>query len=260
MSAAQAVASAVRLREVRDLAYEDVRVFRDAQAGDASLHTRRHTLERMANQLGNLELELSFSVESSADLGLIVPSLRVATYHESLFQSMGLCDKADIVGRMLERLERSIGAEMTAVESAERRADEDRRMRWTVAVGFLSTVAVPITLVLAFFGINAREVNGGLSMFHHRYLPMYLVLVTLIMLGVALSTILYLQQRMRVRRDSRRASEAMAAVRHMAIVRRHPAANASVKREERPVPLGPTASAARTSPAVSPPRQRLMDS
>jgi hypothetical protein len=32
--------------------------------------------KRIADQLGDLELELSYSVEASADLGLLVPSLR----------------------------------------------------------------------------------------------------------------------------------------------------------------------------------------
>ena len=222
VSAAQAVASAVRLREIRDLAYEDVRLFRDAQAAAGSLHTRRHMLERMSNQLGNLELELSFSVESSADLAILVPSLRVAAYHDALYECMGMLDKATTVGRMLQRLERSINAELTAIESVERRADEDRRTRWTVAVGFLSTVALPITLVLTFFGINAREVDGDLSMFSHRYWLMYTAFIVLMALGLTLSIGLYLQQRRQSRHDARRAAEATAAVRNMAIVRRRP--------------------------------------
>jgi hypothetical protein len=187
-----------------------------------SLHTRRHTMERMANQLGNLELELSFSVESAADLGLLVPSLRVAGYHDALFQCMGLRDKAPVVGRMLQRLERSISAEMTAIESVERRADEDRRMRWTAAVGFLSTVALPVTLVLTFFGINAREVDGRLSMFNDHYLPMYVTATVVVALGLGLSMGLYLQQRRRATRDARQAATATATVRNMAIVRRRP--------------------------------------
>ncbi len=222
VSAAQALASAVRLREVRELAYEDVRLFREAQAAAPSLHTRRHTLERMANQLGNLELELSFSVESTADLGLLVPSLRVASFHDALFECIGLRDKAIIVGQMLQRLERSINAELTAIESVERRADETRRMRWTVAIGFLSTVALPITLVLTYFGINAREVNGDLSMFASHYLPIYIAVAVLVTTGITLSGGLYLQQRRQAARDAAAAAKAMTAVRSMALVRRRP--------------------------------------
>ncbi|GLW32998.1 hypothetical protein [Actinoplanes regularis] len=230
VSAAQAVASAVRLREVRDLAYEDVRLFRDAQATTGSVQSRRHTLERMSNQLGNLELELSFSVESSADLALLVPSLRVVAYHDALYQCMGLREKATTVGRMLKRLERSIAAELTAIESVERRADEDRRMRWSVAIGFLSTVTLPVTLVLTFFGINAREVSPDRSMFDNHYWPMYLLLLVIILAGLTLSGGLLVQQRQQHSRDEQRAAEAMTAVRSMTVVRRKPARTSGFER------------------------------
>lgn len=206
VSAAQAVASSVRLRQIREEAYQDVRLFRQAESTQRSLLARRHTLEGVANQLGNLELELSYSVESAADLGILVPSLRVVGYHDALFDCIGLCEMADTVGRMLQRLERSVRAELTAVESIERRADEDRRLRWTIAVGFLSTVALPITLVLAYFGINAREVDSRLSMFDGRYIPLYLFVGSVVTVGLALSFGLYVQQRLLTRRSGRRST------------------------------------------------------
>lgn len=220
ISAVQCVGSAVRLRETRDLAYEDVRVFRAAQADETRVPIRRHTLERIANQLGNLELEMSFAVESARDLGMLVPSLRVISYHETLFDGMGLSDKAAVVGRMLGRLDQAVRAEMTAITSAERRADENRRLRWTAAVGFLSTVALPISLVFGFLGINAAEVAETRSMFSTAYIPFYLGLGLMIVLGLVLSVGLYLQQRARARRDEAEAAAATAEVRSIALVRR----------------------------------------
>ncbi|MFD0817905.1 hypothetical protein ACFQ0D_06145 [Micromonospora zhanjiangensis] len=203
VSAAQAVGSWVRLRWIRDEAYEDLRLFRQTPADGRSLTTRRRTLERVVNQLGNLELELSYSVESTADLEILVPSLRVAGYHNTLFDCMGLSAKAGTVGRMLQRLDRAIRADLTAIESIERRADEERRTRWAIAVGFLSTVALPITLILAFFGINAREVDQSLSIFDHHYLTLYLFVALVVALGLVLSFGLYVQQRLLARRDRR---------------------------------------------------------
>ena len=131
-------------------------------------------LERIADQLGDLELELSYSVEASADLGLLVPSLRAESFHNALYESMGLAGKAATAGRMLERLGAAISAELTAIESIERRADENRRVRYAVAVGFVSAVAIPASLILAFLGINASQVSPDRSMFSHHYLGMYL--------------------------------------------------------------------------------------
>jgi hypothetical protein len=199
LSAVQAVAAAAQLRAIRQAAYADVRRFRDVEAAGGTTQDRRRMLERIADQLGDLELELSYSVEASADLGLLVPSLRVESFHNALYESMSLASKAVTAGRMLQRLAAAISAELTAIESIERRADENRRIRYAVAVGFVSAVAIPASLILAFLGINASQVSQTRSMFSDYYLGMYLTVAGLILLGTLLSAGLWVRQR----RDTR---------------------------------------------------------
>jgi len=199
VSAVQAVGAAAQLRAIRQAAYADVRQFRDLEAAGGTTRDRRRILERIADQLGDLELELSYSVEASADLGLLVPSLRVESFHHALYESMGLAGKAVTAGRMLQRLGSAIRAELTAIESIERRGDENRRVRYAVAVGFVSAVAIPASLVLAFLGINASQVSTRRSMFSHHYLGMYLTVAAVIVLGAVVSLALYARQR----RDAR---------------------------------------------------------
>ncbi len=199
VSAVQAVAAAAQLRAIRHAAHADVRQFRTFEAADGSTQARRRTLETIADQLGDLELELSYSVEATADLGLLVPSLRAESFHNALYESMGLAARAATAGRMLQRLSAAIHAELTAIESIERRFDDNRRVRYAVAVGFVSAVAVPASLILAYLGINASQVDPNLSMFSHRYVGMYLIVAAVIVLGILLSAGLYLQQR----RDAR---------------------------------------------------------
>lgn len=195
ISAVQAVAAAAQLRAIRHAAHADVRLFRDLEAAGGTTQARRRTLERIADQLGDLELELSYSVEASADLGLLLPSLRIENFHHALYESMSLANKAVTAGRMLQRLSSAISAELTAIESIERRADDNRRVRYAVAVGFVSAVAIPASLILAYLGINASQVNPSRSMFSHHYLGMYLTVAVVIALGVLLSVALYVQQR-----------------------------------------------------------------
>jgi hypothetical protein len=202
LSAVQAVAAAARLRAIRHAAYADVQLFRALEAAPGTTQARRRTLERIADQLGDLELELSYSVEATADLGLLVPSLRAESFHNALYESMSLADKAITAGRMLSRLGSAIGAELTAIESIERRADDNRRVRYAVAVGFVSAVAIPASLILAYLSINATQVDGDLSMFSHHYLGMYLTVAAVVVLGAVLSLGLYAQQR-RGARDRR---------------------------------------------------------
>jgi Mg2+ and Co2+ transporter CorA len=104
---------------------------------------------------------------------------------------------------MLERLARAIRAELTTIESLERRADEDRQLRWSVAIGFVSAVAVPVTLVLTFFGVNAQEVDVRVSMFDGRYWGIYWLTAAIVVTGVVASLGLYLRQRNAMRRDRR---------------------------------------------------------
>jgi hypothetical protein len=195
ISTVQAVAAAAQLRAIRQAAYDDVRLFRSLEAAPGSTRDRRRTLERIADQLGDLELELSFSVEATGDLGLLVPSLRVESFHNALYDCMGLAAKAVTVEKMMQRLSAAIAAELTAIESIERRSDENRRLRYTVAVGFVSVVAIPASLILAFLGINASQVNPHLSMFSYHYLPVYLGVAALLAIGALLSVALWVQHR-----------------------------------------------------------------
>jgi hypothetical protein len=203
LSAVHGVAAAAELRAIRHAAYQDVKLFRPPDRDEMSTQKRRKELERTADNLKNLEIELSYSVEAPADLGLLVPSLRVESFHNALFESMDLSAKAATVSRMLQRLERAINAELTSIESAERRADEERRLRWGIAIGFLSAVAVPSGIILAYFGINANQVNPNRSIFDHHYLPVYVTVFIVMMIGGLLSFFLYLQQSVRNRRQQR---------------------------------------------------------
>jgi hypothetical protein len=195
VSAVQAVAASAQLRAIRQAAHADVRQFRSFEATDGSTQARRRTLEHIADQLGDLELELSYSVEATADLGLLVPSLRAESFHNALYESMGLASRAATAARMLQRLAAAIAAELTAIESAERRADDNRRLRYAVAIGFVSAAAIPIGLIFAFLSTSTPQVNKAWSMFSHHYLGVYLAVVAIVVIGALLALGLYLQQR-----------------------------------------------------------------
>jgi uncharacterized membrane protein len=121
---------------------------------------------------------------------------------------MSRAEKANTTGRMLNRPGSAISAELTAIESIERRADDNRRVRYAVAIGFVSAVAIPASLILAYLSISATQVNGNLSMFSHHYLGMYLTVAAVVAVGVILSLGLYIQQR----RGARGAAHARPAV------------------------------------------------
>lgn len=186
VSAAQLVASAARLRYIREAADRNLRTFRDAQrhppGGRLGNAAKRRILGQAADTLGDLELELSFSVEAAADISLIVPSWRVTAFHDALFVQMGLRRKFRIVSRMLRRLARSIQAETLSLDALDRHGEGERRRRWEAAYFYLATIPLAAALAVGFLGMNASEVVVGESMWAPRYHAMYM-LVTAVVLG-----------------------------------------------------------------------------
>lgn len=188
VSAAQLIASAARLRYIREAADRNLRTFRDAQrhprGGRLGKAAKRRVLGQAADTLGDLELELSFSVEAAADISLIVPSWRVTAYHDALFVQMGLRRKFRIVSRMLRRLARSIEAETLSLEALDRQSEGERRRRWEGAYFYLATIPLAAALALGYLGMNASEVMAVESMWAPRYHLMYTVVTAVVLGGI----------------------------------------------------------------------------
>lgn len=185
LTAVQVVSAGARLRQIRQHAYDGVAALRASSRNGASMRDRRMTLEDIANRLRSLELDLSYSVEAVADQGMLIPALRVESYHQALIDSMNLTKRAATTGRMLERLANAIDAELTSVESVEARADDARRTRTVIAVTFVTTTVGTLGLLFAFLGINARQVDANRSMFDSHYLLIYLGVAVVVLSGVA---------------------------------------------------------------------------
>ncbi|GGX48120.1 hypothetical protein [Streptomyces noursei] len=204
LSAVQAVGSAARLREIRAVAYTYVHRFRHRATDQGDAHERRTTLEDISDGLSQLEVELSYSVEAGAEIGMLVPALRVESFHQELFAAIGVTERAATIGQMLNRLDNAIAAELTSVESMEQRAADRRRVRTVVAVTFVTTVSGTLGLLFGFFGINASQVDQNRSMFDDHYTPIYALIATILLCALAIFTGMRLQERWEERRDRSR--------------------------------------------------------
>ncbi|MGH4009367.1 MAG: hypothetical protein ACRDTH_14645 [Pseudonocardiaceae bacterium] len=176
LTVVQAIGTAAHFRQIWQQAHSEVHKFRRG-AQEKGLGTQSSGgLEFLADELGNLELDLSFSVEASAGLGLLIPALRIESFHKELYAAMELRERAETASRMFIRLDASIQSELTAIEIRERQQQEQKRLRWGAAVSILSLIAVPIGFLVAYFGINATEVNNAWSIFDmHHYWFAYVV-------------------------------------------------------------------------------------
>jgi hypothetical protein len=180
LTVVQAVGTSARFRQIWHRAHRRVREFRDSGQEKGVGVQSKAKMEFLADELGNLELDLSFSVEASADLGLLIPLLRIESFHKDLYAAMELRQRAETVSRMFTRLDASIRSEITAIEIREQAEQAGRRLRGNAAFSVLSFAAVPLGFLLGFFGINGEQVHGEWSIFDmHHYVNVYVAAAVL---------------------------------------------------------------------------------
>jgi hypothetical protein len=188
LSTVHAVGTASRFRQIWHEAYQQVRRFRDQkQRQTAGLQTRAD-LEELADNLGNLEFDLTFSVE--------FPLMRIETFHTALYEAMDLSNQAKALSQMFDQLDGSLHSELTAIDVRERRRD-DGRQRWNAfAAGVLSLIGVSVGFVIAFLGVNTTEVPSGdqeLSMWAPHFANLYLIAALFALTPVFLISFPYLR-------------------------------------------------------------------
>jgi hypothetical protein len=170
LSTVHAVGTASTFRQIWHESYKQVREFRDkGQAKQAGTQTRA-ALEKVADNLGNLEFDLTFSVE--------FPLMRIETFHSALYEAMDLSSQAGALSQMFTQLGGSFRSEITAIDVRERQREMGRK-RWNAfAAGVLSLIGVSVGFVIAFLGINTTQVPSGneqLSMWDSAFATVYLV-------------------------------------------------------------------------------------
>lgn len=175
LTVVQAVGTSARFRQIWHRAHGRVRDFRyEGQKREVGTQDKA-AMEFLADDLGNLELDLSFSVEASADLGLLIPLVRIESFHKELYAAMELRQRAETVSRMFSRLDASIRSELTAIDIREQQDSERKRLHRGAAISVLAVIGAPLSFFLGFFGISAQQVNSSWSIWdYHHYLLVYL--------------------------------------------------------------------------------------
>jgi hypothetical protein len=152
VSAILAVGAATRLREIHAAAFDAIGRYRAANGELRSTHGSRRFLEGIANQIGDLEVELAFSVDAVTDAGAILPHPPVESYHRALVRALDLSDRALALGRILTLLAQGVAAELAAVASAEWRIEDRRRSMWNALVMVLALVGIPAAIAIGYAG------------------------------------------------------------------------------------------------------------
>jgi hypothetical protein len=181
LTAVQAVGTSARFRQIWHRAHELIRIFRENMQREENGIQNRDEMEGLADELGNLELELSFAVETASDLGLLIPTLRSASFHRDLHSVIELQERAERVSRLFTQLDASIRSELTAIGIREAGLTDQHRAKWNLAINLVGFIVVPIGFVLSVFGINTKEITATSdSMWDFgKFWPVYAIAVLL---------------------------------------------------------------------------------
>jgi hypothetical protein len=158
LSTVQAVGTLSRFRQIWDRAYDIVRVFRRDKQEAETGKQKRGDLEELVDELGNLEFDLTFSVE--------FPLMRIESYHSALSDVLDLEGQSNRLSRMFTQLNSSVGSEIAAIDIRDAREGDFRRRRNELAFNVLTLLGISVGALLAFFGISTnRDIMAGQSMF-----------------------------------------------------------------------------------------------
>lgn len=160
------------LQRTRLAAFEAMRA--NEQASASSPYEIRSLISQLSAGVNELQLDLAFGVEAYVD-SLLIPEMVMEAFQSSLRDAFGIRDSLDNSARMVERLTSVISARSAALDAELSERDDRRDRTVSVLVAIATLIALPPTLLLAFFGANATTVNAHRSIFDARYLPAYLL-------------------------------------------------------------------------------------
>ncbi len=102
-------------------------------------------------------------------------------------------ERSEIIGKSIHRLTSIAAARTQVLLAEEQQLQEHRRRSWALVVGLLTTVTIPTSFILAFFGISASEVDPKASIFNfHRYAGVYLFAFGMVGLSVIVVALFWL--------------------------------------------------------------------
>ncbi|MET7691629.1 hypothetical protein ABZT06_27220 [Streptomyces sp. NPDC005483] len=160
------------LQRTRLAAFETMRA--NEQAAASSPYEIRSLISQLSAGVNELQLDLAFGVEAYVD-SLLIPDMVMEAFQSSLRDAFGIRDSLDNSARMVERLTSVISARSAALDAELSERDDRRDRTVSVLVAIATLIALPPTLLLAFFGVNATTVNTHRSIFDAHYLPAYLL-------------------------------------------------------------------------------------
>ena len=166
ISALIVTASVSRLRIIKKEATNLLETIKsENEEKNVSLKQRRRVLNKSVSKLSELQLNLSLFVEAPSHLGMLVPALRLESYHDCLVEANKVSKRSSTIRSIISQIERICVLRRSRITNIEREADEAHRSMWAVIISLLSALSIPPAIIFSFFGAEIAEMPKGTSLF-----------------------------------------------------------------------------------------------
>jgi hypothetical protein len=178
---AAGVVSRVRLQSLEALTIDD-----ESSATKAS--DVRDLITDLTERLNQLRLDLSFGIEAYADM-ILIPELLIESYHSSLRSVASLRESLANTSRIVDRVAAVIESRHATLEASVQAYTERRDKALAALVAIGSLLALPPTLLLAYFGTNSTNVDAHRSIFDLRHYGVAYLVVWLPFIALAVAAL-----------------------------------------------------------------------
>ncbi|MFC6022051.1 hypothetical protein ACFP2T_38540 [Plantactinospora solaniradicis] len=166
-----------------------------------TIEDAREKHARLAAELGEIQLDPSFGVETCLD-SVLVPDSRMDSFRASFHEVFGIEAATANTSRIVERLRTVIQARSSVLVEASRERQERRDRLPAGLLTSVSLLAIPLTLLLGFFGASSSDVAPDRSMLDIAYhWPVYAL--AWLSIGVIILVGVVLRRRLRAARPRR---------------------------------------------------------
>jgi hypothetical protein len=177
VAAAGLVNAAGVVRRVRLQSLEALRINEASTATSPS--EVRVLITDLSDRLNQLQLDVSFGIEAYADV-VLIPELLIESYHSSLRGVAGLTDSLANTSRIVDRVATVIRSRHAVLEASIQAYTERRDKIFGVAIAIGTLLALPPTLLLAYFGVDPHVSIFNLHQYGVAYLVAWLPFIILV--------------------------------------------------------------------------------
>jgi hypothetical protein len=160
LGATTIVAALGVLHRARDLAFDALELNQRTRL--VSTADARELVARLSARLNEVQLDLSFGVEAYVD-SVLIPELVMDSFQASMRSAADLDTGLANTSRMVDRLAAVIQTRAAVLDAATQDEHERRGRVFNVMLAVGSLLALPPSLLLAFFGVTSPDVDPARS-------------------------------------------------------------------------------------------------